>query len=243
MRKLYSFLRGVYGYYRDYATLRRSVDTRIFPFGRPYPVLDEGRSEAGTMRGHYFHQDLVVARRIYENKPIRHIDIGSRIDGFVAHCAVFREIEVFDIREMKSSAANIRFTKADLMNPSPEMRAICDSVSSLHAIEHFGLGRYGDPISSEGHLLAIRNIHHILAAGGIFYFSVPIGPQRIEFNAHRVFNITYLLEILNPMFTLERFSYVDDRGDLFSTVSIDDKGAATNFGCIFGVGIFELRKK
>ena len=27
-----------------------------------------------------------------------------------------------------------------------------DSVSCLHAIEHFGLGRYGDPIDVFGHI-------------------------------------------------------------------------------------------
>jgi hypothetical protein len=27
----------------------------------------------------------------------------------------------------------------------------CDSLSCLHALEHFGLGRYGDPIDPRGH--------------------------------------------------------------------------------------------
>ena len=31
----------------------------------------------------------------------RHVDIGSRLDGFVAHVASFREIEVLDIRPLK----------------------------------------------------------------------------------------------------------------------------------------------
>jgi len=67
------------------------------------------------MRGHYFHQDLLIAREIYKNNPVKHIDIGSRIDGFVAHVAVFREIEIFDIRLQENNVKNIIYRQADLM--------------------------------------------------------------------------------------------------------------------------------
>jgi SAM-dependent methyltransferase len=135
------------------------------------------------MRGHYFHQDLLIAREIYKNNPVKHIDIGSRIDGFVAHVAVFREIEIFDIRLQENNVKNIIYRQADLMRIQDEMIEYCDSVSSLHAIEHFGISRYGDPIDAKGHIKAIGNIFKILKPGGKFYFSVPIGKQRIEFNA------------------------------------------------------------
>lgn len=42
--------------------------------------------------GHYFHLDLFVVRRIHEGKPIKHADVGSMIDGFVAHIASFRAL-------------------------------------------------------------------------------------------------------------------------------------------------------
>src|ERR1700674_1863997 len=166
IRKLYFFVRGSLGYLTDLMAIKKRIDKRIFPLGRLYPILDEKRTAGGTMSGHYFHQDLLVARRIFEKKPQRHIDIGSRVDGFVAHCAVFREIEVFDIRDIKGSVSNIKFTRANLMDVPLEMHASCDSISSLHAIEHFGLGRYGDPIDGDGHLLALRSIHSILAPAG-----------------------------------------------------------------------------
>ena len=66
-----------------------------------YPILSDRYDSAGVATGHYFHQDLLVAKFIYENKPMRHVDIGSRIDGFVAHVASFRDIEVVDIRELE----------------------------------------------------------------------------------------------------------------------------------------------
>jgi hypothetical protein len=46
-----------------------------------FPVLTDYGDSAGTARGHYFHQDLLVAQRIFLNKPVRHVDIGCRVDG------------------------------------------------------------------------------------------------------------------------------------------------------------------
>jgi len=184
-----------------------------------------------------------VARKIFLAAPQRHVDIGSRVDGFVAHVASFREIEVFDIRPMEMSIPNVRFVKMDLMGDSSDYADYTDSISSLHAIEHFGLGRYGDPIDVNGHLKGLDNIYRMLRKGGTFYFSVPIGRQRVEFNAHRVFSIRYLFDLLNPRYELLSLSYVDDAGALHADVAIDEAALETSFGCEIGCGIFELRKR
>ncbi|MBC7886422.1 MAG: DUF268 domain-containing protein [Ferruginibacter sp.] len=194
------------------------------------------------MAGHYFHQDLFVARKIFNNNPVRHIDIGSRTDGFVAHVAVFRKIEIIDIRDQNSKVGNILFRKADLMQLPDDMINSCDSISSLHTIEHFGLGRYGDPIDYYGYQKALDNITKILKAGGKFYFSVPIGKQRIEFNAHRVFSVGFLLKELGNNFTVNSFSYIDDKGDFYENVELSVIEIDKNYGCFYGCGIFELTK-
>ena len=118
-----------------------------------------------------------------------------------------------------------------------------DSISSLHAIEHFGLGRYGDPIDYYGHIKAIKNISEMLQKGGRFYFSVPIGSQRIEFNAHRVFSVQYLIDLLKENFLIEQFSYIDDKEDFYENIELTEELVETNFNCNFGCGIFELIKK
>jgi len=208
-----------------------------------YPILGDRYATSGTASGHYFHQDLLVARKIFRANPQRHVDIGSRVDGFVAHVASFREIEVFDIRPLEISIPNIRFVKMDLMGDCSEYVDYCDSISSLHAIEHFGLGRYGDPIDVNGHLKGLDNIYRMLRKGGTFYFSVPIGRQRVEFNAHRVFSIRYLIDLLNPRYELLSLSYVDDAGAIHADVALDQAALETSLGCDIGCGIFELRKK
>jgi len=242
--ELFTSLRGMWFYYNDYYKIKKQKgEDSKFYFGRKYPIIKDRFSQSGVMNGHYFHQDLYVARRIFTNNPVRHLDIGSRTDGFVAHVAVFRKIEIMDIRDQKSKVRNITFRKADLMQLPDDMINAFDSVSSLHAIEHFGLGRYGDPIDYFGYLKAIENITRILKPGGKFYFSVPIGSQRIEFNAHRVFSVSYLLDLFSENFILDSFSYIDDKGDFFEEVTLDQSEIDRNWGCKYGCGIFELSKR
>lgn len=209
------------------------------------PQLADRFEQAGTMKGHYFNQDLLVAQKIFENQPETHIDIGSRIDGFVAHVASFRKIKVFDIRKLENTFHNIEFEQHNVMQFEPKFENRYDSISSLHAIEHFGLGRYGDPINSNGHLLALDNIYRYLQKNGTFYFSVPIGrQQRIEFNAHRVFSLPYLLDLFKDKYELKSFSYVDtdDNGVLYRDVTLSEENIRSTFNLQYGCGIFELVK-
>ena len=242
--KMISFFKGITFYIRDLRKFKiQKGENNDFVFGTFDPILDERFSEAGQMSGHYFHQDLLIASRIYINKPKRHVDIGSRIDGFISHVAVFRKIELFDIRPQESKIKNIIFKQADLMNLSKELINSCDSVSSLHAIEHFGLGRYNDPIDYYGHIKGIDNIYKILKDGGKFYFSVPIGTQRIEFNGMRVFNIGYLLKLFENKFIVDFFNYLDDKVELFENVKLNKEHIESNYGCNYGCGIFEMTKQ
>lgn len=237
-------IKAVPGFVKDYYQFKRQTDRLGTPFriGRLYPLLHERCAQAGQACGHYFHQDLLVARRILQNKPDKHADVGSRVDGFVAHVACFRKIECFDIRDIESDVPNLKFRRADFMSDDFDLHDYCDSVSSLHAIEHFGLGRYGDKIDANGHLKGLDNIYKMLRSGGKFYFSVPIGQQRVEFNAHRVFSLKYLVQLLEQRYKIDSFSYVDDRGKLFSQTQLGPDQIAEDCGCHYGCGIFELTK-
>lgn len=238
------FLRGIPIFLKNLYKIKGQAkeEKTSFPFGKLYPCLEDRYKESGTASGHYFYQDLLVAGRIFRNNPARHVDIGSRIDGFIAHVASFREIEVFDIRDLKIGIQNIKFRRADIMDVSFDLIDYCDSVSCLHALEHFGLGRYGDEVNYNGHLIGLKNISGMLKRNGKFYLSVPIGAQRVEFDAHRVFSLRYLLDLLKDKYVIDSFSYVNDNGDLIEEAELTEESIKRNFSCHYGCGIFELTK-
>ncbi len=200
-------------------------------------IKDYG-SNAGNAKGHYFHQDLLVAKFIHDKNPIRHVDVGSRIDGFVAHVASFRPIEVVDIRPLEvSTYDNIQFIKADLMNENISLKSVCDSLSCLHALEHFGLGRYNDPLKPNGHLIGFNNLYEMLKPRGVLYLSFPIGKNEVHFNSQRIFHPEEIKKWIVDKFKIERFDYVNDNGDLIRNSSIDQV-EPLSFGC----GIYTLIK-
>jgi hypothetical protein len=208
-----------------------------------FPVLSDWSNQAGDAAGAYFHQDMLVARRIHQAAPRRHVDVGSRFDGFVAHVAVFREIDVIDIRPMRMAIRNVRFIQADLMQGAASLAASTDSLSCLHALEHFGLGRYGDSIDPSGHLKGFQCLIDMLQPGATFYLSFPIGRPTVEFNAHRVFGSEDVLSWPgSELLKLERFDCVDDGGELREDIPIDEIRVRCA-GLVQGCGIYTFTRR
>ncbi|MEE9333181.1 MAG: DUF268 domain-containing protein [Granulosicoccaceae bacterium] len=207
---------------------------------RSYRILTDYQDTAGNARGHYYHQDLLIASLIAKSKPRRHVDIGSRIEGFVSHVASYRPIEVFDIRALPESRhTNIKFVQKDLMDHTET--EISDSVSCLHAIEHFGLGRYGDPIDPQGHLAGVKNISKMVEKNGTLYISFPIGfADSVHFNAHRVFHPMSIFEWegITDVMQLKRFDWVDAAGEINMDADVNDAVDAVKYGC----GIYTFKK-
>lgn len=243
-RKMSRSFRGVPAFLRNRKEYQRQAAGRTeFPKGKWYPCLADRYETSGTAGGAYFHQDLLVAQWLARDSPEFHVDVGSRVDGFVAHVASFREIEVIDIRPIRSSASGVRFRQMDLMAEPFPLKDYCDSLSCLHALEHFGLGRYGDPVNYDGYARGWEHLHEMLRPGGRLYFAVPIGPQRVEFDAHRVFGVPSLVKMMEGRYEIERFAYVDDAGEVHTGADPRGDAARNSFGCRWGCGIFSLIKR
>jgi hypothetical protein len=236
-----SLLRAMRGWPRYLAqrkAFRRMEASKSMPWGRELPMLTEWNETSGGLAG-YFFQDLTVARWIHEANPVRHVDVGSRIDGFIGHLAVFREVEVLDIRPQPLAVPNVCFHQLDLMMPLPPEWSECtDSLSCLHTIEHFGLGRYGDPLDPDGHLKGLAQLKRMVKPNGILYLSTPVGRERIEFNAHRVFAPETMLGWFADGWEIEKSAVVDGHAVMESA----DEAAVAAFKKDLGVGIVAVRK-
>ncbi len=191
---------------------------------------------AGIMQGHYFFQDIWAAEKVFQKKPQLHIDIASRIDGFVAHLLPFCKVEYVDIRKMDSTLSNLVFKEGSILQlPYPDNSVT--SLSCLHVIEHIGLGRYGDPIDPEGFAKAAAELVRVLAPGGHLYFGTPIGEEKLYFDAHRVFAVETILQLFQGL-VLEEFSLINDRArEIIPNASYAD---ANN--CKYGCGLFAFTK-
>jgi SAM-dependent methyltransferase len=84
-----------------------------------------------------------------------------------------------------------RVIAGDACNPNLFAPDTFDRIVLLGALEHFGLGFYGDPIYESdargpyGDIQAMVNVAHWLKPGGCVYFDVPCNPRgRIQENRH-----------------------------------------------------------
>ena len=151
-------------YIRQYISFKRNYIDSSFPIS-VYPILLD-RSEPASLLGEYFWQDLFVAERVISLNPLRHVDIGSRIDGFVAHLACVRQVEVFDVRPLPVRINNVSFTQWDITEPNPALFGTYDCVTCLHTLEHIGLGRYGDQLNPDGWSKALASLARLLQPQG-----------------------------------------------------------------------------
>ena len=89
LMQFYYFIAGIPGIIRAAVQYeKRNMQSNYMPLR----IMDmqlkvrDYNDNAGVVKGHYFHQDLYCARKIYRRRPVRHLDIGSRLDGFVRIC-------------------------------------------------------------------------------------------------------------------------------------------------------------
>jgi hypothetical protein len=224
-------------FWRDLRRYRSSVSRR-FPLQLRYlkPMLLDYTDQAGIADKHYFYQDLWAAQLIFVARPNQHFDIGSRIDGFIGHVLSFMPVCVVDIRPLPMTIPGLTFVQTDATDLSMIGDASIESLSCLHAVEHFGLGRYADPIDPDACFAAMAAMQRVLKPGGRLYLSVPVGTERLEFNAHRIFDPRTILTTFDEL-QLMNFAAVDD-GGIFHMHDDPLRYTEAKYAC----GMFEFTK-
>lgn len=175
-----------------------------------YPIIGDKYAKNSGMN-EYFWQDLWAASYIISKGVKEHYDIGSRVDGFIAHLlAANIKVNMIDVRPFSGEARNL-YTIVDdaTMMDYFEDNSI-SSLSALCSLEHFGLGRYGDPIDPEACFKCFKQIQKKLKKGGTLYISLPVGRDSVQFNAHRIFYADTIIKNFDQLNLLE-YSVIKDR--------------------------------
>lgn len=204
-----------------------------------WPVIGEKYAYAGVV-GNYFWQDLWAARKVVQSGVKNHFDIGSRLDGFIAHLlSAGIDVTMIDVRKFPTEIEQLH----TIVDDATSLRQISDesieSMSALCSLEHFGLGRYGDPINPESCFQCFDNIQKKLKKGGRLYIAVPVGKERVEFNAHRVFYASTIVKCFNSLH-LEEFSCTV-QGEIEYNVDLHEYDDDTHNG-EYRYGLFSFTK-
>ena len=207
-------IRTLRAYFRDWRKYKKLENAEPLELFESYPQLHD-RTSTTQFDPHYFYSSGWAARRILQNKPAEHLDIGSH-NLFANMLSAMIPVSFLDYRPLQATLSGLRCVAGSILElPYPDNSV--SSVSCLHVAEHIGLGRYGDPLDPKGTLKAAGELKRILAPGGHIYFAIPVGRPRVCFNAHRVHSAEMIAEYFGlPMV---EFSAVTDDGRLVENTS------------------------
>jgi len=179
---------------------------------------------------HYVYHTAWAGRILARTNPEYHVDISSFI-YFGALVSSFIPVRYYDYRPADLKLDNLTSNAADLLR-LPFDDGSVKSLSSMHVVEHVGLGRYGDLIDPAGDLKAIAELKRVLAEGGSLLFVVPVGKPKIMFNAHRIYSYEQVLDYFRGLH-LKEFALIPDKpenGGLIYNVSKKETDSQ-NYGC------------
>lgn len=206
--KLVQTIPGYLWFLRDFVKYKLKDSNAKLLTLNLYPKLTD-KTSFTPFDAHYFYQQLWVFENVFKTKPALHVDIGStyQMSGYISKIV---RTKFIDIRPIDVEIENLFIEQGSILKIPAEDSSI-ESLSCLHVIEHVGLGRYGDPIDPEGTQKASSELKRVLAKNGLLYIALPIGRDRICFNAHRVISPHTIINYFEGLKLLE-FSVVDDIG-------------------------------
>ncbi len=148
-----------------------------------------------------------VARHLRAVRPKCVLDVGSYrqfISGLLAHYCV----TTLDIRNRRPNDENETVLTGDVKNLTLSDDSF-DAVVSMCAVEHFGLGRYGDEFDPEADKKGVAEMIRVLKPGGHLIFTTTItrGRPSIAFNAHRIYTHNLLAEFCADLVCVDEKFY------------------------------------
>lgn len=156
---------------------------------RGFEVFRQLMYDAGEHpSSHVDFQCAFAASVIASRHPASILDVGS-YRHFVLGLLGHYHVTTLDVRPRTSATEceTVLTSDAKSIDAAPGQ---FDLVVSLCALEHFGLGRYGDDFDLDGDKKALGEMVRVLRPGGTLVVSTTITRARpsIGFNAHRIYD-------------------------------------------------------
>ena len=220
-------------FYKSYKKYRRLNGAEELSISDFYPCINDNSSTT-PFDAHYFYQGVWAFRKIKESGVKNHIDVGSEI-RWVGLLSTIAKTTFIDIRPFKTDLKEDTLPVFTAVAMPFEDNSV-KSLSCLHVAEHIGLGRYGDKLDAGGTKKACKELSRILAPEGNLYFSVPVGKEKVFFNAHRVHSPQTIINYFKDLKLVE-ISGVTDSGRFIENIDIDVL-EKSNYAC----GLFWFKK-
>lgn len=167
------------------------------------------RYDGGNHPENYQHfESAFAAEQLVHFAGREILDIGS-YRHFVLGLMARGPVTTIDVRHRQPicSQESIITCDAKKLNiPSDRY----DAVVSLCALEHFGLGRYGDEFDLGADRQAFKEMIRVIKPGGALIFSTLItrGSPTIEFNAHRIYDLSVIRDFCGGLKLKEERYYI-----------------------------------
>ena len=177
-------------------------------FNPPVPIeYREGRVEVMLVNERIVEQPFVFGALSQVPPPARVLDVGGAESTVALSMASLGyDVTVVDPRGYPVPHPRLAIEAKPLHELGPDH---FDVIVALSAIEHFGLGYYGDPRAAARRLdlEAMSDIRRRLAPGGLLVLTVPVGPASVD-ELQRTYDPAGLQELLGG-FTMQRAAFAE----------------------------------
>jgi SAM-dependent methyltransferase len=191
---------------------------------RGFEVFREPLFESGDHPQNFIdYQCGFAALHISRRRPRKILDIGSYrhfILGLLAHFSV----TTLDVRPREPVGTKETMLTGDAKRLNLPDDSF-DLVVSLCALEHFGLGRYGDEFDRDADRNSFSEMIRVLRPGGRLIFTPTItrAAPSIAFNAHRIYDHRMLRELCADLTCVEERFYSHEKKGFCALEEVTDK--------------------
>ena len=175
-----------------------------------WPIYAEDNNNSSSSISDYALLSHQAFSLINQRKPCAHFDVGSSVEKFLLPLSQFQSnLTYIDVRPSPAlDNLGLHSLIVDLSLPlQNSLRSSVSSLSCLHVIEHIGLGRYGDRITSSGQITFATNIYDMLSSGGYAYIGMPFGFNQVYFNAHMLMTPYHYIDLFSCFF-IEKLIFI-----------------------------------